>query len=142
LPVATIGPSARAGLNAAPVSAPPMMMLRVRVIPIANGARMPARPATTVLSTTVTRKKGEHGLDDEAGPRGDREGRGTQSEVLCERRRAEAGRRTAQHGPQQQRADDTANELTDDITSRIADTHGAGGEHAHSDGGVKMAARH
>jgi hypothetical protein len=37
LPVATIGPSARAGLNAVPVRAPPMMMLRVNVIPIASG---------------------------------------------------------------------------------------------------------
>src|SRR6266849_8429522 len=36
LPVATIGPSARAGLKAAPVRAPPMMMLRVNVIPIAS----------------------------------------------------------------------------------------------------------
>src|ERR1700676_5481815 len=57
LPGATIGPSARAGLKAAPVRAPPMMMLRVSVIPIASGARLPARPATAVLSTTVTRKK-------------------------------------------------------------------------------------
>jgi hypothetical protein len=31
-------------------------MLRVRVIPIASGARLPARPATAVLSTTVTRR--------------------------------------------------------------------------------------
>src|SRR5258708_15942516 len=55
LPVATIGPSARAGLKAAPVRAPPMMMLRVSVIPIASGARLPARPATAVLITTVPR---------------------------------------------------------------------------------------
>jgi hypothetical protein len=52
LPVATIGPSARAGLKGAPVRAPPMMMLKVNVIPIASGARLPARPATAVLRTT------------------------------------------------------------------------------------------
>src|SRR5216683_1514675 len=57
LPVATIGPSARAGLKGAPVRAPPIRMLKVSVIPIASGARLPARPATAVLSTTVTRKK-------------------------------------------------------------------------------------
>src|ERR1700676_5557130 len=57
LPTAPIGPTARAGLKAAPVRAPPMMMLSVRVIPIASGARLLARPATAVLSTTVTRKK-------------------------------------------------------------------------------------
>src|ERR1700744_1325316 len=57
LPVAIIGPSARAGLKGAPVRAPPMMILRVSVIPIASGARLPARPATAVPSTTVTRKK-------------------------------------------------------------------------------------
>src|ERR1700694_3329448 len=39
LPVATIGPSARAGLNGAPVSAPPMMTLKVSVIPIASDKR-------------------------------------------------------------------------------------------------------
>lgn len=57
LPVATIGPSARAGLKAAPVRAPPIRMLKVKVIPIASGATLPARPATAVLSTTVTKKK-------------------------------------------------------------------------------------
>src|SRR5258707_1236062 len=49
LPVATIGPSARAGLKGAPVRAPPIRMLKVSVIPIASGARLPARPATAVL---------------------------------------------------------------------------------------------
>ena len=57
LPVTIIGPSARAGLKAAPVSAPPMRMLKTKVRPIATGARWAARPATAVLSTTVTRKK-------------------------------------------------------------------------------------
>ena len=53
MPVATIGPSARAGLKGAPVRAPPMRMLKVSVIPIARGARLPARPATAVLSTNA-----------------------------------------------------------------------------------------
>jgi hypothetical protein len=47
-----------------------------------------------------------------------------------------------QYGPQQQRAGDTANELTDDIANRLADAHRAGGEHAHGDSGVHMPARH
>src|SRR5712671_4418241 len=57
LPVTIIGPSARAGLKAAPVSGPPIRMLRTKVRPIATGARWAARPATAVLSTTVMRKK-------------------------------------------------------------------------------------
>src|SRR3984893_8000816 len=57
LPVTIIGPNARAGLKAAPVSAPPMRMLNTNVRPIATGTRWAARPATAVLSTTVTRKK-------------------------------------------------------------------------------------
>ena len=55
---------------------------------------------------------------------------------------AEAGLRSPQHGPQQQRAGDTANELTDDIANRLPDAHCAGGEHAYSDGGVHMPAGH
>ena len=39
LPVTIIGPSARAGLKAAPVSAPPIRMLKTKVRPIATGAR-------------------------------------------------------------------------------------------------------
>jgi len=34
-------------------------------------------------------------------------------------RRAEAGGRTAQHGPQQERTEDSANELTDDVAGRL-----------------------
>jgi hypothetical protein len=36
---------------------PPLRILKVSVLPIASGARLPARPATAVLRTTVTRKK-------------------------------------------------------------------------------------
>jgi len=113
-----------------------MMMLRVNVIPIASGARLPARPATAVLSTTVTRKKSEHGLDHEAGPRVDCKGRGAESEVVRECRHAEARGGTTQNGLQQQRASDTSNELADDVAKRLAGTHCAGSEHAHSDRGV------
>src|SRR2546428_10180425 len=92
LPVATIGPSARAGLKAAPVSAPPMMMLRVSVIPIASGARLPARP-----EHDRDQEKGQHCLDQEAGSGRDRERGGAQSEVVRECRCAEAGLRASQH---------------------------------------------
>src|SRR4030081_2897019 len=70
LPVAIIGPSARAGLKAAPVRAPPMMMLKGNVLSIASGARLPARPATAVLSTIVIRKKASTGSMTKPAPRG------------------------------------------------------------------------
>jgi hypothetical protein len=86
-------------------------------------------------------EKGEDGLDHESGCRRDRDGRGAQGEVVGERGRAEAGSCTAQHGPQHERADDAANELTDDITGHFAGAHRADGEHANSDGGVHMPSR-
>src|SRR6266850_580925 len=76
------------------------------------------------------------------GNRRDRQRRGAQSEVVRECRRAEAGRRAPQYGRQEERAGDTANELADDVANRLAGAHRAGREHAHSDGGVKMPARH
>ena len=60
---------------------------------------------------------------------------------MRERRRAKAGPRTPQYGRQEECAGDTANELADDVASRLAGPHRAGGEHADSDGGVKMPPR-
>lgn len=100
LPVATMGPSARAGLKGAPVRAPPMRMLKVRVIPIARGAKLPARPATAVLS----QEEGKYRLDNEARFRRNRQGHAPECQVLCERRRAESRRGAAQDDAQQQRA--------------------------------------
>jgi hypothetical protein len=44
-------------------------------------------------------EKGEHSFDYEAGSWSDRKGRGANGEIVRERGGAEAGRRTAQHGP-------------------------------------------
>ena len=142
LPAATIGPTARAGLKAAPVRAPPMMMLSVSVIPIASGARLPARPATAVLSTTVTRKKPSKAsiMKPASGvtvmvvvP---------ESEAVRECGQTKARGGPAQNGPQQQRAGDAADELADDVANRLANAHRAGGEHADRDSGIHVPARH
>ena len=118
-----------------------MRMLSVSVIPIANGARLPARPATAVLSTTVTRKKPSRAsimkpaagvIVRDVAPR----------TRLC----ASAGvprpvSGSPKYCPQQQRTGDTANELTDDVADRLTDADRAGDEDADSDGGVHVAAR-
>src|SRR5882672_6577202 len=101
LPVATIGPSARAGLKAAPVRAPPMMMLRVNVIPIASGARFAGAARNRGAEYDRHQEKGEHGLDHEAGPGGHCEGRSAQSEVVRECGHAEARGSATQNGLQQ-----------------------------------------
>ena len=72
-----------------------MMMLRVRVMPIASGARIAGAARDRGAEHDGGQEKGEHRLDYEAGPRGVCEGRGAQSEVVRERGRTEAGRRTA-----------------------------------------------
>ncbi len=141
LPVATIGPSARAGLNAAPVNAPPIMMLSVSVIPIASGARLPARPATAVLSTAVTRKKASTASITNPAAGVIVTVVAPSSEIVRELRRTESGGRPAENGPQQQRAGDAANELAHDIADRVADADGAGGEHADGDRRVHVTSR-
>ncbi len=59
---------------------------------------------------------------------------------MRERGRAEAGRRTVQHGPQQVRGYDPANDLADDVAGRLAGAHRACSEHADSDGGIHVPA--
>jgi hypothetical protein len=107
-----------------------MMMLRVRVTPIASGAEHDRG-----------QEKAEYRLDHVAGPRGDGEGCRAESEVVGERRRAEAGLRTAQHGTQQERAEDAAKELANDVADCLTDAHGAGGEHGGGHAGIKVRPR-
>jgi hypothetical protein len=118
-----------------------MRILKVSVIPIASGARLLARPATAVLSTTVTGKKPSTASIVKPAA-------GVIVRVVVPRARfcASAGvprpvSAPPQHGRQEDRADNTANELTDDIADRLADAHRAGGEHTDTDRGVKMPAR-
>ena len=119
-----------------------MRILKVSVIPIASGARLLARPPPAVLSTTVTGKKPSTASIMKPAA-------GVTVRVVAPRARfcASAGvprpvSAPPQHGRQEDRADNTANELTDDIADRLADAHRAGGEHTDSDRGVKMPARH
>jgi hypothetical protein len=103
---------------------------------------LPARPATAVLSTILTRKKASTASITKPAkgvivtlvtPTG---------EVVRERGRAEAaGRRTVQHGPQQVRGDDCSNELAHDVAGRLAGAHCACSEHADSDGWIHMPTR-
>src|SRR5712671_1769741 len=139
LPVTIIGPSARAGLKAAPVNAPPMRMLKTKVRPIATGARWAARPATAVLSTTVTRKKASTAstmkpiagvIVTGAPPR--------------TRPCASSGvpRPATQHDPQQQRCGDSAGDLADDVAGRLGGGDGADSEDADGHGRVHMPSRY
>jgi hypothetical protein len=119
-----------------------MRILRVSVIPDRQRSKVAGAARNRRAEDHGDQEKGEHGLDYEAGGGRNREGHGAQSGVVRECRCAEAGLRSPQYGPQQQRTDDTANELTDDVANRLAGAHRAGGEHADSDGGVHVPARH
>ena len=117
-----------------------MRMLKVTVIPMANGARLPARPATAVLSTTVTRKKASTASIIKPAA-------GVMVSAIPPRARlcASAGVPRPEAAPrknsQQKRAGDTSDELTDHIANGFGRIHGARGEDPNGHGGIDMSAR-
>jgi hypothetical protein len=117
-------------------------MLKVSVIPIASGARLPARPATAVLSTTVTRKnastasmmKPATGVIVSDTP--------ARARSCASVGGAEAGGDTAEQGSRQERTSDASNELASNIANGVDRIDGASGEHADCDRRVHVPARH
>ena len=135
LPVATIGPSARARVEGRAREGSTHNDVEGQLHSDRQRCEAAGAARNRRAEHDCNQEKGERGLDHETCFRRDREGRDFQSEVARECGHAEAGGSAAQNGPQQERAGDTADELADDVADRFADAHCAGGEHAYGDGG-------